>query len=134
VPIRELKADCEMVYPMRRFFRVKIWLTEASSDDDDNEEQHFVCRTPATSPENSPELFITRKSFGGRIESTSINSSLLKPVRDGKYLEAKCSPSYEYDGDSSEGYVTLDEISCLGYVSHTHIRNVFCFFFSLLYV
>ena len=42
-----------MVYPMRRVFHVKVWLTEVSSDDED-EERIVICRTP--SPRYSPDL------------------------------------------------------------------------------
>lgn len=43
-----------MVYPMRRVFHVKVWLTEVSSDDEDEPERIVICRTP--SPRYSPDL------------------------------------------------------------------------------
>ena len=105
-----------MMYPMRRFFHVKIWLTEISSDDDDDEEKIVICESPSTA-HRPPNTHYLRPGYTTHHHHHHRSSNRRKH---GKYLEAT-STNHKFtssDCDSSEGYETFDELSYLGYVSH----------------
>ena len=106
-----------MMYPVRRFFHVKIWLTEVSSDDEDEEERIVICKSPTA--HHRPNTHLLRPGL--------THHQHRNRRKHGKFLETTHFVSS--DCDSSEGYETLDELSYLGYVSffehalpppHTH--------------
>lgn len=144
-----------MMYPTRRLFHVKIWMTQVSSDDEEDEEHVVVCdsRTGLYPPSysNSPDVVegvntvkniqklqrrhqfrdlkfnkngdYSTSSCTSNIQETveyidteedlrlfcgdvNNNKCLQYDVEDYVYVE-----NSNYDGDTSEGYETLDDFN-----------------------
>ena len=101
------------MYPQRRVFFVQIWMTEVTSDDeDDNEERIVYCSSPAGS-HCSDVVSLKEADLNNDENNNSFKSS-----------NDDC-----YDGDS-EGYETLDNdelniFVSIFYLSLSHIRLLF---------
>lgn len=101
-----------MMYPSRRVFFVKIWMTEVTSDDDDDSDERVVyCR-----------------GFSSRNYSDVQNhdiKSLCEDLNNNVETRLTLSEIEGSDYEFSEGYETLDndELMTSGYVSRTFYIN-----------
>lgn len=102
-----------MMYPRRRAFLVKIWMTEVTDKSGDNEEHVFHCSSPKSCHANkySPSLLLKESTRYQQIVSLYHEENANYVDLNNNQINEKNSLRVgEHCDDFEEGYEKLDEI------------------------